>query len=281
VNPPPGAPAPTPAADGRPRLDLAGRKTLIGMVHLLPLPGTPFYTGSAPSDILDAARRDLDVLLDAGFDAVSISNEGDRPYATSIPIEQVAVFTHVLSRLTAGLRAPFGCGMLIDPRASLAVARAVSADFIRLSLGTMVGSYGVLTEDPAEILRYRRAIGAEGVALYLNLSPHFSTPLDSRPLAEIVATTAFLCGPDAIQVHGAGAGIPPTMREVLEVREAVPDTPVIVASGVTADTVGDVLEHADAVIVGTSLKRDGVIWNAVDPRRAKAFVDAARQARGY
>jgi membrane complex biogenesis BtpA family protein len=281
VNAPLGAPATATAPDGRPGLELSGRKALIGMVHLLPLPGSPFETGQGPAGILDAARRDLDALLDAGFDAVSISNEGDRPYATSIPIEQVAVFTHVLSRLTASLGVPFGCGMLIDPKASLAVARAVSADFIRLSLGTMVGSYGVLTEDPAEILRYRRAIGAEGVALYLNLSPHFSTTLDSRPLGEIVATTAFLCEPDAIQVHGAGAGIPPTMEAVLEVREAVPGTPVIVASGVTADTVGAVLEHADGVIVGTSLKHGGRIWNPVDPVRAKAFVDAARQARGY
>ncbi|MGH2947312.1 MAG: BtpA/SgcQ family protein [Solirubrobacteraceae bacterium] len=261
------------------RLDLSG-KPLIGMVHLAPLPGSAFYTGLSPAAILDAARRDLDALLEAGFDAVSFSNEGDRPYATSIPTEQVAVFTHVLSRLTADLDVPFGCGMLIDPRAGLAVARAIAADFVRLSLGTMVGSYGVLTEDPAEILRYRRAIGAGDVALYLNVSPHFSTPLDTRPLGEIVATTAFLCEPDAIQVHGPGAGVPPTTEAVLEVRDAVPGTPVIVASGVTAETVGRVLEHADGVIVGTSLKRDGWIWNAVDPARARAFVDAARGARG-
>jgi membrane complex biogenesis BtpA family protein len=260
---------------------LAGRLPLIGMVHLLPLPGAPFDGGRSPAEIVDAAQRDLEALLDAGFDAVSFSNEGDRPYATSIPIDQVAVFTHVLSRLTAGLGVPFGCGMLIDPKASLAVAHAVGADFIRLSFGTMVGSYGMLTEDPAEIMRYRRAIGASDVALYLNLSPHFSTSLDTRPLGEIAATTAFLCEPAAIQVHGAGAGVPPPMQAVREVRAAVPGTPVIVASGVTPETVGTVLAEADGVIVGTCLKHDGVIWNPVDPERARAFVDAAREARGH
>lgn len=262
-------------------LDLASRKALIGMVHLLPLPGSPFDPGRSPGEILDAARRDLEILVEAGFDAISISNEGDRPYATSIPAAQLAVFTHVLSRLTAGLAVPFGCGMLIDPKASLAVARAVGADFIRLSFGTMVGSYGVLTEDPAEILRYRHAIGAGDVALYLNLSPHFSTSLDTRPLGEIVATTAFLCEPEAIQVHGPGAGVPPAIEDVLAVRAAAPGTPLIVASGVTAGTVADVLAHADGVIVGTSLKRDGDIWNPIDPVRARAFVDAAREARGH
>jgi membrane complex biogenesis BtpA family protein len=260
--------------------DLAGRKTVIGMVHLLPLPGSPFDPGRSPAEILEAAEQDLAALLEAGFDAVSISNEGDRPYATTIPPEQLAVFTHVLSRLTAGIPVPFGCGMLIDPKASLAVARAVSADFIRLSLGTMVGSYGVLTEDPAEILRYRRAIGAGDVALLLNLSPHFSTSLDTRPLGEVVATTAFLCEPEAIQVHGAGAGVPPSEEDILAARAAAPDTPLIVASGVTADTVSAALALADAVIVGTSLKHDGNIWNPVDPVRARAFMDAARVARG-
>ena len=263
------------------RLDLASRKALIGMVHLLPLPGSPFDPGRSPAEILDAAQRDLDVLVEAGFDAVSISNEGDRPYSTSIPAAQIAVFTHVLSRLTAGLGLPFGCGMLIDPKASLAVARAVGAGFIRLSFGTMVGSYGVLTEDPAEILRYRQAIGAGDVALYLNLSPHFSTSIDTRPLGEIVATTAFLCEPDAIQVHGSGAGVPPSIDDVLAVRAAAPETPLIVASGLTAESVADVLAHAEAVIVGTSIKRDGNIWNPVDPVRARAFVEAAREARGH
>ena len=36
---------------------------------------------------------------------------------------------------------------------------------------------------------------------------------------------------------------------------------------------------ADGVIVGTSLKVDGVTWNPVDPERARRLVDAAGQAR--
>lgn len=94
-----------------PRLEFAGRKTIIGMVHLPPLPGAPFDRGWSPDEIISAARHDLDLLLEAGFDAVSFSNEGDRPYATTIPPEQLAVFTHVLSRLTAGLkvRSAAGC----------------------------------------------------------------------------------------------------------------------------------------------------------------------------
>lgn len=263
------------------RVDLAGRKSIIGMVHLLPLPGTPFYNGETPQQILDAACRDRDALLDAGFDAISVSNEGDRPYSTDIPREQVALFTHIMSRLTKDLPVPFGCGMLIDIRASLAASAAVDADFIRLSFGTLVGSYGILKEDPAEILRYRRRVGADGVRLFLNLNSHFSTSLDTRPLPEIVKTTVFVTSPDAIQVHGPGAGMQPSLDEIKSVREAANGLPIIVASGVDIKSVKDVLAISEGVIIGTSLKKDGNIWNPIETGRAKAFMERVREVRGY
>jgi predicted TIM-barrel enzyme len=39
------------------------------------------------------------------------------------------------------------------------------------------------------------------------------------------------------------------------------------------------LPVADGVIVGTSLKVDGITWNPVDPDRAQRLMDAARSAR--
>jgi predicted TIM-barrel enzyme len=41
----------------------------------------------------------------------------------------------------------------------------------------------------------------------------------------------------------------------------------------------DILAVADAVIVGTSLKVDGITWNPVDPVRAQKLMEAARSAR--
>src|SRR5690349_13197953 len=108
-------------------------KPVIGMVHLPALPGSPYSEPSSPSALLAASMRDRDALLRAGFDAISISNEGDRPYLTAVPAETVALFTYLACELTRGLEIPFGCGVLIDPRASLAVAGAVGARFVRLS----------------------------------------------------------------------------------------------------------------------------------------------------
>lgn len=260
---------------------LLGRaKPIIGMVHLPPLPGSPFDRGLSPHALLDAARRDLEILVAEGFDAISISNEGDRPYVSEVSRETLALFTALVVRLTADLPVPFGCGVLQDPRAGLAVAHAVGATFVRVSYGVTVGSFGVVAESPGEILRYRRQIGAERVQLFVNLSPHYATSLDTRPLTEVARACRDLAAPDAIQVFGAGTGTLPALDVIRQVKAAVPDVPVIVASGATAETLADVLAVADAVIVGTSLKENGVIWNPIDPDRARAFMRRARDVRG-
>ena len=57
-------------------------------------------------------------------------------------------------------------------------------------------------------------------------------------------------------------------------RSAVPDVPILVGSGVTPETAADLLSLADALIVGTSLKRDGDVSKPVDPERVRRLVDA-------
>jgi predicted TIM-barrel enzyme len=69
------------------------------------------------------------------------------------------------------------------------------------------------------------------------------------------------------------------MSELRAAKEAVHDVPVIANTGVRADTVAEIFKVADGAIVGTSLKRDGITWNEVDPERARALVEAAGAAR--
>ena len=77
----------------------------------------------------------------------------------------------------------------------------------------------------------------------------------------------------------AGLGIPLSESDLRAAKEAVPETPVLANTGVTAERLAETLAVADGVIVGTSLKVDGITWNPVDPDRAKRFVDVARSVR--
>jgi predicted TIM-barrel enzyme len=61
------------------------------------------------------------------------------------------------------------------------------------------------------------------------------------------------------------------------VKSAVPGTPILVGSGVTPDTVAELLSVADGAIVGTWLKRGGDVDQPVDPERVRRLVHAARE----
>ena len=65
-----------------------------------------------------------------------------------------------------------------------------------------------------------------------------------------------------------------------EVKEVLPDVPVIANTGVRLDNVEQILEIADGVIIGTSLKVDGNTWNPVDPDRVRRFMEKVRDLRG-
>lgn len=65
------------------------------------------------------------------MDAVMFCNEHGLPYSTSVGIEAAAAMAAILGRLRSSIRVPFGVNLLWDPRASLAVARATGAAFVR------------------------------------------------------------------------------------------------------------------------------------------------------
>jgi len=53
--------------------------------------------------------------------------------------------------------------------------------------------------------------------------------------------------------------------------------PLLVGSGVTAETAAELLSVADGLIVGTSVKRDGDVRLPVERARVEKLVAAARR----
>ncbi|MGH3114843.1 MAG: BtpA/SgcQ family protein, partial [Gaiellaceae bacterium] len=168
--------------DARPFLEtFESEKPVIAMAHLPPLPGTPMYwaeTGMA--GLVDTVRSDLDKLLAAGVDAVMFCNEGDRPYALRAGFEGVAAMTRVVSELAPRDR-PFGVDFLWDARAALAVAVATGASFIReVTTGVYESDMGLWNTDAAGLLRERRRLDADHIAVLMNVTPEFASPLGRR-----------------------------------------------------------------------------------------------------
>ena len=258
------------------------RKPVIAMAHVPPLPGTPLYDEHrGVRGLIDAVSADLEILLAADVDAVMFCNEGDRPYSFSAGYDGVAVMTRVVSTLAPSDR-PFGVDFLWDPMAALSIAVACGAAFIReVVTGEYESDMGIWATDAAALLRERRRLDADGIAILMNTTPEFASSLGTRDAATRARSVAVSSLPDAILISGPMAGSGPQVDSVREVRDAVPDAiPVFVNTGVREATVAQFLSVSDGVIVGSDLKQDGYTWNAVDPKRVAAFVAAARNSRG-
>ncbi|HWJ44125.1 MAG TPA: BtpA/SgcQ family protein [Gaiellaceae bacterium] len=255
-------------------------KPAIAMAHLPPLPGTPLYDEhGGPDAIVAAVRRDVEILTGAGFDAVMFCNEGDRPYELTATFEGVAMMARVVAEVAPRDR-PFGVDYLWDAHAALAVAAATGASFIReVVTGVYESDMGLWAPDAAKLLRRRRDLHAEHVAIFMNITPEFASTIASRDVATTARSVSVSSLADAILVSGPMAGAEPSVEAVRDAKRGCGDAPVFANTGVKSTNVRDFLAVADGVIVGSDLKVDGGTWNPVDPERAERFIDEVREAR--
>ncbi|MBX3401875.1 MAG: BtpA/SgcQ family protein [Phycisphaeraceae bacterium] len=269
---------------------LRGRKALIGMVHIGALPGAP--AARVPvARLAEHAAREAVVLAKAGFDAVIIENMHDRPYVhqehgPEVSAAMTAVAVAV--RSAVGERLPVGVQVLSGGnREALAVALAAGLQFIRCEnfVFSHVADEGLLGRAEAgPLLRYRRQIGAEHVAVLCDIKKkHASHAITADvPLADAAAAAEFF-GADGVIVTGTATGRATSVQDVAEAAGAT-RLPILVGSGVTPESVGDLLEFADALIVGSWIKRGGRWENPIDAVRARgmasAFRAVSRRAKG-
>jgi uncharacterized protein len=252
---------------------------IIAMVHVGALPGRPRHDVAGGMDrLVEAVRTDLIALQAAGVDGLLFCNEADLPYQLEVGPEVAAGMAAVIGRVRREIDRPFGVNLVWDPVASLAVARATGATFVReVFTGVYESDLGLMRPDLGSVAAYRQRIGAGDVALFSNITPEFASTIGHRSIAERARSAEYL-GVDVILISGQITGTPLDLDDLRAAKEAVA-IPVLANTGVRIDTVADILAIADGTLVGTALKVDGITWNPVDSERARAFMDAARTAR--
>ncbi len=253
---------------------------LIGMIHLPPLPGAA-RVSEGLSSIIKKAVGEARLLVSAGFDGLIVENFGDAPFAAErVPSETVAAMAIVVDHVVEAVSVPVGVNILRnDALAALAVAVAAGAPFIRVNIltGTYATDQGLIT-GPAHDLSRRRAALAADVRIAADVHVKHAVPISQPDLALAAEETAYRGGADVLIVSGPTTGRPARPADLSRVREAVPDRLLWVGSGATPNTIVELLELADAVIIGTSLKRGGITTAPLDPRRVHAAVAARRRS---
>lgn len=250
-------------------------RLLIGVIHLLPLPGSP-----RPSPGLDAvcarAVADARALAQGGADAVIVENLGDLPFdASRVAPYTVAAMTRVaLAVKEAAPRVRLGVNVLRnDALAALAVAAATEADFIRVNVhsGAMITDQGLVEGRARETLLERARLGAQ-VAIAADVLVKHAVPLGEVRLEDAARDTWDRGLVDALIVSGTGTGRPTSPDDVARVRRELPQAPVWVGSGTTPERVATL--DADGFVVGTWLHRDADLRAPVDPDRVVRMREA-------
>ena len=253
------------------------------MIHVGALPGTP--AGHEPlAQIVKRAAREAKVYQSAGIHGLTIENMHDTPYLKGgVGPEITAAMTAVARAVKAEANLPVGIQILAGAnREALAVALAAGLDFIRAEgfAFAHVADEGLMESCAADLLRYRREIGAEKVRVWADVKKKHSSHAITSDVG--IGATAhaveFLRG-DAVIVTGSFTGDAASLHELEEAKNSV-SLPVLLGSGVTTENLGDFFALADGFIVGTDFKKSRNWEKEPDPTRIRSFMKRHRQLAG-
>ena len=263
------------------------KKPIIAMLHLDPLPGDPrWHYGDTMETVVQHALTDLKALQVGGVDGILISNEFSLPYQRHMNFVTPAAMAYVVGRLREHIRVPFGVDCISDGEATIELAAAVGAAFVRGTFcGVYVGDGGFYNNDFSALLRRKAALHLDNLKMLYFINPESDRNLDTRPLADIAKSTIFKAHPDGLCISANAAGQDVDDALIESVKQVNPEVVVLCNTGCRPDTITRKLRCGDAAVVGTYFKEGGKLENQrlenlrVDVNRVREFMDVVQEFR--
>jgi uncharacterized protein len=252
---------------------------VIGVVHLLPLPTSPRWSGSLKT-VIDRAEQEAAALAAGGVDGLMIENFFDAPFTKDqVDPAVVSAISLVVQRVMNLVMLPVGINVLRnDARSALAIAACTGAKFIRVNVltGVMATDQGLIEGQAHQILRYRRELGCD-IKIFADVLVKHARPLGAPNLTTAVRETIERGLADGVILSGWATGSPPNLEDLELAMDAAKGVPVFIGSGADWENIPSLIQFADGVIVSSSLKRHGNIEQPVDPIRVSRFVESVRR----
>jgi hypothetical protein len=255
-------------------LDLFGTKTpVVGVIHLLPLPGSPRWDGQFENVCL-RAEQEAAALATGGANGIIVENFFDAPFTKNhVDTATACAMSIVINRIMAICDLPLGVNVLRnDALTAMAVAATTGAQFIRVNVltGAMVTDQGLIEGQAHELHLYRRHLDAyKNVRIFADVMVKHASPLGTLNDIKLIAK-------DTVK-RGLATGEEPSLQDLQDVREALPHTPMFVGSGASKKNVKSLLRYADGVIVASSLKRQGILENPVDVEQVRTLTNIVQE----
>ncbi len=257
------------------------RKPIIAMCHLQALPGDPSYDrAGGMAKVVELALQDLVHLQDGGVDAVMFSNEFSLPYLTKVRTETTAAMARVIGEIKHRITVPFGVNVLWDPIASIDLAAATGALFMReIITGVYASDFGLWNTAVGETIRHKMRL-APDLRMLFNIVPEAASYLGTRTVADIARSTVFNNRPDALCVSGLTAGAETDTPDAVAGEEPPFPTQWCFATRAAASTTSNGSSAWPTVPWWRRPSRSTASSRTlVDPSRVRAFMDKVRSVR--
>ena len=260
--------------------NLKKKKSIIGMVHVDALPGTPNNKYSI-TQIISKAVQEAILYEQNGLDAIILENMHDVPYLNrEVGPEITASMTAIASEVKKNTTIPCGVQILAGANLeALAVAKATGCEFIRVEgfVYSHIADEGLMNACAGELIRYRNNIGANNVAVFADIkkkhsSHSITSDLDITDFAE--ACKFFLA--DGIIITGRSTSEEADINELQKVRKTS-YLPILIGSGITLNNIDKYWDLAEGFIIGSYFKKDGYWKNSLDKNRINEFMLKVKQ----
>ena len=251
------------------------RANLVGMLHLPALPGRPNHDGRSLDDVVAAAVTDARVLEQAGFDAILVQNSLDRPTRERVDAATIAQLTVIAASVREAVDLELGINVVKnDGPAAVAIAAAVGASFVRVKVhtGVVLSAEGLVAGAAEETLQLRARLGA-GVEIWSDVHDPTSRPLMGDSLTAAAVDAIDFGGAEAVII--TQATVAQSCEAIETLRPRLPRARFVIGGKADLRSIGRAAQVADAVIVGSALKRDPGIVGRIDLELAAGLVEAA------
>ena len=237
------------------------KKTIIGMIHLPPLPGYKSHPGMVR--IIEHALKNLKTLQNGSLDAVLVENEYDHPHQIKAGPEIIAAMSKVVSEVVKKSKIPVGVEVLLnDPKASLAIAKICGAEFIRTDYFVdkmWRREYGEMEIYPKALMAFKNKIKANNIKIFADVQVKYARLLEKGKTIGQSVRQAIKAGADGVIITGKITGQAPLPDDLQAAKLIAGSFPVYVGSGFSAKNAGQLLKFCNGAIVGTSIKENGLV----------------------
>lgn len=252
---------------------------IIGVIHFPPLSG---YKNSPGLKVaLKNSLQDLAAFKNGPVDGIIIENNYDIPHQIKVSKKIINDLTYLSQKIRPKTNLPLGINVLWnDYQASLTIAKKTNLQFVRVPVfvDKIKTNYGIIDGQPDKIIKFRKKIKAENIAIMADIHVKHSEILSKLNITKS-AKLAIKKSADAIILTGKWTGQAPNLKKLKLVREVVGKFPIFVGSGADENNLKKILKYANGVIVSTSLKKGSVHPNEVNIKTWRQRIDKSKVRR--